>query len=149
MNCMNLNEFFETMINNALPSPEEYTPEEQLRIIATHILLACGMPAHLRGYRLVRSALVQTVQHPERAEAITKLLYPAVAKECAVSIIGVERAIRHAIEVVWKRGGYHALNTYFGCELWKDGVRPTNREFIATVADRLRLKIHTPSQFIR
>lgn len=142
MNTTQFNDFFESTVSNALQSPEEYTPTEQLQIIVTRIIQACGMPAHLRGYRFVRSAIVHTVQEPEMAEAITKLLYPAVAKDCGVSVIGVERAIRHAIEVVWNRGRYQVLNAYFDYPLWCAEIRPTNHEFIATIADRLRIKVH-------
>ncbi len=140
MNSISFNTFLKQTETITFPKPEDYTEEEKLQIAITELIQTCGMPANLRGYRFTRSALLLTVQNPELAESITKLLYPEIAKTCSAGIVGVERAIRHAIEVVWKRGGYHALNSYFGCSIWQEGKRPTNHEFIATVADQLRLK---------
>ena len=141
MNSISLNTLFDQMPMTSDHDLENYTEEEKLQIAVTILIQTCGMPANLRGYRFTRSALVLTVQNPELAESITKLLYPEIAKNYSVGIVGVERAIRHAIEVVWKRGGYNALNSYFGCSIWQEDKRPTNHEFIATIADQLRLKL--------
>jgi two-component system, response regulator, stage 0 sporulation protein A len=97
-----------------------------------------GMPAHIRGYHFVREAILMVIDQEGLLSAVTKELYPAVAAKCSSTPSRVERAIRHAIEVAWSRGNQEYLESMFGYTISKDRGKPTNSEFIAMVADRLR-----------
>ena len=106
----------------------------------TAILHEVGIPAHIKGYQYVREAIILTVQNIEYISAVTKVLYPAVAKRFQTTASRVERSIRHAIEIAWTRGNLEALQTYFGCTVNSAKGKPTNSEFIAMIADRIRLR---------
>lgn len=106
----------------------------------TEILHQIGVPAHIKGYQFLRDAILLTTAEPEYINAVTKRLYPEIAKENATTASRVERAIRHAIEVAWDRGDVDILNGYFGYTIHNLRGKPTNSEFIAMIADKLRLE---------
>ena len=113
--------------------------EHDLELTITEILHEIGVPAHIKGYHYLRESILLSVCQPEMINAITKLLYPTVAKKFATTSSRVERAIRHAIEVAWDRGDIDVLNSYFGYTIHNERGKPTNSEFIAMIADKLRL----------
>ena len=98
------------------------------------------MPAHIKGYQYLRTAILLTVNDSDIINSVTKILYPSVAKQYQTTTSRVERAIRHAIEVAWDRGDVDTLNSYFGYTIQNNRGKPTNSEFIAMIADNLRLK---------
>ncbi len=106
----------------------------------SEILHQIGVPAHIKGYQFLRDAILLTTGDPEYINAVTKRLYPAIARENATTPSRVERAIRHAIEVAWDRGDVEVLNSYFGYTIHNLRGKPTNSEFIAMIADRMRLE---------
>ncbi len=116
-------------------------PELEIEMRVTNIIHQIGVPAHIKGYQYLREAIIMTIHDMEAINAITKILYPSVAKKFKTTPSRVERAIRHAIEVAWDRGDVEVLQEYFGFTI--SGVRgkPTNSEFISMVADRLRLEL--------
>jgi two-component system response regulator (stage 0 sporulation protein A) len=107
----------------------------------TKIIHDLGVPAHIKGYQYMREAIIMAVEDMEVINSITKLLYPSVAKAFSTTSSRVERAIRHAIEVAWDRGDVEMLNSIFGYTVHNNKGKPTNSEFIAMIADKLRLKI--------
>ena len=106
----------------------------------TKIIHQIGVPAHIKGYQYLRTAILLTIEDNEIINSVTKILYPSVAKKYATTTSRVERAIRHAIEVAWDRGDIDTLNSYFGYTIQNDRGKPTNSEFIAMIADNMRLK---------
>jgi two-component system response regulator (stage 0 sporulation protein A) len=106
----------------------------------TKIIHQIGVPAHIKGYQYLRSAILMTIEDNDIINSVTKVLYPSVAKMYATTTSRVERAIRHAIEVAWDRGDIDTLNSYFGYTIQNNRGKPTNSEFIAMIADNLRLK---------
>lgn len=106
----------------------------------TSIIHRIGVPAHIKGYQYLRTAIMMTVEDTELINSVTKVLYPSVAKKYQTTSSRVERAIRHAIEVAWDRGDLDILNAYFGYTIQNERGKPTNSEFIAMIADNLRLK---------
>ena len=106
----------------------------------TEVVHELGIPAHIKGYKYVRFALVEAVERPEILDAITKELYPTVAKEFRTTSSRVERAIRHAIEVAWDRGDLEVLQGYFGNTVDRFKGKPTNSEFLALISERLRME---------
>ena len=104
------------------------------------LFLTIGIPAHIKGYQYVREAIMITVEDMDVINSVTKVLYPAVAKMYATTASRVERAIRHAIEVAWDRGDLEVLDSFFGYTVQNSRGKPTNSEFIAMIADNLRLK---------
>ncbi len=106
----------------------------------TEILHQIGVPAHIKGYQFLRDAILMSVEDPELINAVTKRLYPDIAKANGTTASRVERAIRHAIEVAWDRGDVDTLNSYFGYTIHNLRGKPTNSEFIAMIADRMRLE---------
>ena len=116
-----------------------------MEVKVTEILHEIGVPAHIKGYHYLRDSIIMSVEHPEMINAVTKQLYPAVAKKYETTSSRVERAIRHAIEVAWDRGDIDVLNSYFGYTIHNDRGKPTNSEFIAMISDRLRLQIKNAS----
>ncbi len=107
----------------------------------TRIIHQVGIPAHIKGYRYLRSAIMMAVEDTHVINEVTKKLYPTVAKEYDTTSSRVERAIRHAIEVAWDRGDVDVLNSFFGYTVQNNKGKPTNSEFIAMIADHLRLKL--------
>lgn len=116
-----------------------------IEIKVTQILHEIGVPAHIKGYHYLRDSIIMSVEKPEIINAVTKQLYPSVAKKYETTSSRVERAIRHAIEVAWDRGDIDVLNSYFGYTIHNDRGKPTNSEFIAMISDRLRLQIKNAS----
>ena len=106
----------------------------------TKIIHQIGVPAHIKGYQYLRTAIILTVNDSDIINSVTKILYPTVAKKYQTTTSRVERAIRHAIEVAWDRGDVDVLNSYFGYTIQNNRGKPTNSEFIAMIADNLRLK---------
>ncbi len=106
----------------------------------TNILHEIGVPAHIRGYHYMREAIIMSVNDMDVLNYITKELYPSIAKKCNTTPSRVERAIRHAIEVAWNRGKIDAIDEIFGYTINNHKGKPTNSEFIALIADRLRLE---------
>lgn len=107
----------------------------------TAILHEIGVPAHIRGYNYMREAIIMDINDIDVLNYITKELYPAIAKKCDTTPSRVERAIRHAIEVAWSRGRVDAIDNIFGYTVSGHKGKPTNSEFIALIADRLRLEL--------
>lgn len=116
-----------------------------IEVKVTQILHEIGVPAHIKGYHYLRDSIMMSVENPEIINAVTKQLYPAVAKKYDTTSSRVERAIRHAIEVAWDRGNVDVLNSYFGYTIHNDRGKPTNSEFIAMISDRLRLQLKNAS----
>ena len=105
----------------------------------TKVIHQIGVPAHIKGYQYLRCAIIMTVNDNDIINSVTKILYPTVAKQFGTTSSRVERAIRHAIEVAWDRGDVDTLNSYFGYTIQQGRGKPTNSEFIAMIADNLRL----------
>lgn len=114
--------------------------EADMETQVTKIIHQIGVPAHIKGYQYLRTAILMTIADNEIINSVTKILYPAVAKRYATTTSRVERAIRHAIEVAWDRGDVDVLNSYFGYTIQNNRGKPTNSEFIAMIADSMRLK---------
>ena len=110
-----------------------------LEVVITDIIHQIGVPAHIKGYHYLREAIMMAVNDPDIINSVTKQLYPAVAKHFSTTSSRVERAIRHAIEVAWDRGDVDTLNSYFGYTIHNLRGKPTNSEFIAMIADKMRL----------
>ncbi len=113
---------------------------EDMESHVTKIIHQIGVPAHIKGYQYLRTAILMTISDSEIINSVTKILYPSVAKKYSTTTSRVERAIRHAIEVAWDRGDIDVLNSYFGYTIHNSRGKPTNSEFIAMIADSLRLK---------
>lgn len=116
-----------------------------LRIQVTEILHQIGVPAHIKGYHYLRDSIIMAIEKPEIINAVTKQLYPNVAKQYETTSSRVERAIRHAIEVAWDRGDVDVLNSYFGYTIHNTRGKPTNSEFIAMISDKLCLQMDNVS----
>ena len=116
-------------------------PEEQsLETRVTDMIHEIGIPAHIKGYHYLRDAIMMAVEDMDVLNAVTKVLYPTVAKRHQTTASRVERAIRHAIEVAWSRGKLDTLDELFGYTVSNGKGKPTNSEFIALIADTLRLE---------
>ena len=111
-----------------------------LEISVTKILHELGMPSHIKGYQYLREAIMMSVEDVEMLNSITKILYPSIAKKYQTTPSRVERAIRHAIEVAWSRGKMETLDALFGYTINIGKGKPTNSEFIALIADTIRLE---------
>ncbi len=105
----------------------------------TRLIHKVGIPAHIKGYQYLRTAIIMTFENQELINMVTKELYPSIAKKYNTTSSRVERAIRHAIEVAWDRGDYDVLSEMFGYTVQKSKGKPTNSEFIALISDNLRL----------
>lgn len=112
-----------------------------LEVEVTNIMHEIGVPAHIKGYQYLRDAIMMVVKDLDVINSITKLLYPSIAKEYNTTPSRVERAIRHAIEVAWSRGQVEAIDALFGYTVNIGKGKPTNSEFIAMIADKLRLEM--------
>ena len=124
--------------NTPISPVAEATPDIETQV--TKIIHQIGVPAHIKGYQYLRTAILMTIQDSDIINSVTKVLYPSVAKKYQTTTSRVERAIRHAIEVAWDRGDVDTLNSYFGYTIQNNRGKPTNSEFIAMIADNLRLK---------
>ena len=121
------------------PMMTETPPDLEAQV--TQIIHQIGVPAHIKSYQYLRTAILMTISDSEIINSVTKILYPSVAKKYSTTTSRVERAIRHAIEVAWDRGDVDTLNSYFGYTIQNNRGKPTNSEFIAMIADNLRLKL--------
>ena len=121
-------------------SPVAPANNEHLETLVTSVIHEIGVPAHIKGYQYLREAIIIAVEDMEVINAVTKVLYPEVARRFDTTASRVERAIRHAIEVAWDRGDIETLQKYFGYTVSNAKGKPTNSEFIAMIADRLQLQ---------
>ena len=148
INQSNLIEYVDSMLKNRTRKPAEPQAEKNeltdnipdIEAQVTRIIHQIGVPAHIKGYQYLRTAILLTVKDSDIINSVTKVLYPSVAKKYQTTTSRVERAIRHAIEVAWDRGDVDTLNSYFGYTIQNNRGKPTNSEFIAMIADNLRLK---------
>lgn len=124
--------------SQSVPVP---TGRQTLEANITSIIHEIGVPAHIKGYQYLREAITMTVDDMDVINAVTKVLYPEVARKFNTTASRVERAIRHAIEVAWDRGDLDTLQKYFGFTVSNAKGKPTNSEFIAMIADRLQLQL--------
>ena len=126
--------------------PKGVPANENLELIVTEIIHQIGIPAHIKGYHYLRTAILLSVDNKEMLECVTKLLYPTVAKQYETTASRVERAIRHAIETAWDRGDIDTINSLFGYTVSVGKGKPTNSEFIALITDKLRLEYRSRHQ---
>ena len=122
-------------------SPAARSRERNVEAMVTSMIHEIGVPAHIKGYQYLREAIMIAVNDMDVINAITKVLYPQVAKTFATTPSRVERAIRHAIEVAWDRGDLETLQRFFGYTVSNTKGKPTNSEFIALIADKLQLQL--------
>lgn len=122
-------------------SPENKKNEENLEALVTNVIHEVGVPAHIKGYQYLREAIIMVVNNIEVINQITKQLYPDIAQKYSTTPSRVERAIRHAIEVAWGRGQTETVESIFGYTVSAAKGKPTNSEFIAMIADKLRLEL--------
>jgi two-component system response regulator (stage 0 sporulation protein A) len=125
------------------PTAVSSAPSEKpldLNASITSIIHEIGVPAHIKGYMYLREAISMVYNDIELLGSITKVLYPDIAKKYKTTSSRVERAIRHAIEVAWSRGNYDSISSLFGYTVSMSKAKPTNSEFIAMVADKLRIE---------
>ncbi|MGM8213362.1 sporulation transcription factor Spo0A [Virgibacillus sp. W0430] len=125
---------------NSLKTPKKLKSKKDLEANITSIIHEIGVPAHIKGYMYLREAITMVYNDIELLGSITKILYPEIAKKFNTTASRVERAIRHAIEVAWSRGNIDSISDLFGYTVSISKAKPTNSEFIAMVADRLRLE---------
>lgn len=130
----------ETPVPSLRPAPLTIRSEPSIEAVVTDIIHEIGVPAHIKGYQYLREAIILTINDMDIINAVTKALYPAVAKKFNTTSSRVERAIRHAIEVAWDRGDIETLQKYFGYTVSNIKGKPTNSEFIAMIADCLSLR---------
>ena len=124
-------------------SPEKKKDEENLEALVTNVIHEVGVPAHIKGYQYLREAIMMVVNNIDIINQITKQLYPDIANKYETTPSRVERAIRHAIEVAWTRGQAETVENIFGYTISAAKGKPTNSEFIAMIADKLRLELKT------
>ncbi len=150
---MNANKEFQIMITvpstkNAKDSTVKATEKKEqtqevihdLEKDVTDMIHEIGVPAHIKGYQYLREAIMMSVEDPAMISSITKILYPTVAKKNQTTSSRVERALRHAIEVAWRRGSMDVLEDIFGNTVCAGKGKPTNSEFLALLTDRFRLE---------
>ena len=128
--------------SNSAASKSVDVYHNNLQISITNILHELGVPSHIKGYQYIREGISIIYDRPEVIGGITKELYPDIARTFSTTVSRVERAIRHAIEVSWNRGNWDLMEEIFGHSVDIDKAKPTNSEFIVTVADKLRLEHH-------
>ena len=126
---------------NTLQSEQDKSGEQDLETIVTEYMRELGIPAHIQGYQYIRTAIMTVVEDRSILNFITKRLYPKIAEQYSTTANRAERAIRHAIEVAWNRGNIEAINKVFGYSIQSGKVKPTNSEFIATIVDRIRVRM--------
>lgn len=116
-----------------------------MELVVTEVLHEIGVPAHIKGYQYLRSAILTCISDSSMLSGVTKVLYPTIAKKFETTSSRVERAIRHAIEVAWDRGDVDVLSSYFGYTIQSQRGKPTNSEFIAMITDKLKLSLKNAS----
>lgn len=117
--------------------------EQDMDVIISDIMRQIGVPAHIKGYHYLRTAIHLCIDDREMLSSVTKILYPTVAKMYKTTSSRVERAIRHAIEVAWDRGDVDVLSSYFGYTIQSERGKPTNSEFIAMITDKINLSMRS------
>ena len=149
-NLMNGDKEFQIMIT--VPSSKNEIETDEIRAASkvdtahdlerdvTNMIHEIGVPAHIKGYQYLREAIMMSVEDVEMLGSITKILYPTIASKYQTTPSRVERAIRHAIEVAWSRGKMETLDALFGYTINTGKGKPTNSEFIALIADKIRLQ---------
>lgn len=148
-NLISTNKEFQIMIT--VPSGSKERDMQEVEVIqvpvshdlekdVTDMIHEIGVPAHIKGYQYLREAIMMSVEDVEMLGSITKVLYPTIAKKYQTTPSRVERAIRHAIEVAWSRGRMETLDALFGYTINTGKGKPTNSEFIALIADKIRLQ---------
>ena len=135
-----MNELLGQMRHVAQRAEAEDARNAALERLVTPVIHEVGMPAHIKGYQYVREAIILTIKDATMINAVTKVLYPTVARRYNTTPSCVERAIRHAIEVAWNRGDLEVLQRFFGYTISNAKGKPTNSEFIAMIADYLSLQ---------
>ena len=138
--CNHIRDVLRNRLRAQSPVFTEGAGEPDIETQVTKIIHQIGVPAHIKGYQYLRTAILMTIKDGDAINSVTKVLYPSVAKKYQTTTSRVERAIRHAIEVAWDRGDVDTLNSYFGYTIQNNRGKPTNSEFIAMIADNLRLK---------
>ncbi len=138
--CASLAEHIESLSGGQVSDKNAQKAPPNMEAQVTKIIHQIGVPAHIKGYQYLRTAILMTIEDNDIINSVTKVLYPSVAKKYATTTSRVERAIRHAIEVAWDRGDIDTLNSFFGYTIQNNRGKPTNSEFIAMIADNLRLK---------
>ena len=140
-----LEEKINSLTNNQVNACESIDLfHNNLQISITKTLHELGVPSHIKGYQYIREGITLVYKRPEIVGGITKELYPEIAKKFDSTVSRVERAIRHAIEVSWNRGNWDLMEDIFGHSVDIDKAKPTNSEFIVTIADKLRLEFTKP-----
>ena len=129
-----------TLPGYELNASRQSRSDANLETVVTDIIHEIGVPAHIKGYQYLREAIILTIRDMDMINAVTKVLYPEVARKFSTTPSRVERAIRHAIEVAWDRGDIEVLQKFFGYTVSNIKGKPTNSEFIAMIADHLSLK---------
>ena len=127
------------LASNGIPD-KEASAHRTLEMVVTEMIHQLGVPAHIKGYQYLRDAIILSVNDMEMLNSITKVLYPTIAKRHQTTPSRVERAIRHAIEVAWSRGKMDTIDELFGYTVSTGKGKPTNSEFIALIADKIRLE---------
>lgn len=128
---------------NALSFGEGYRFSGDLEMDVTNILLEIGIPAHIKGYQYIREGIIMSFYDRNMLHYITKFLYPSIAQKYKTTSSSVERTIRHAIEIAWRRGSLETLEELFGNTVCAGKGKPTNSEFMALLTDKLRLEYRT------
>ena len=128
-------------ISGCMEGADNGTRQENLETRVTNMIHEIGIPAHIKGYHYLRDSIMMAIEDMDVLNAITKVLYPTVAKKHQTTSSRVERAIRHAIEVAWGRGQADTVENIFGYTVSANRGKPTNSEFIAMIADKLRLEL--------
>jgi two-component system response regulator (stage 0 sporulation protein A) len=123
------------------PANTQSIKARPLDVEVTNIIREIGIPAHIKGYQYLRDAIMMIINEIELLGAVTKVLYPMIAEKYSTTPSRVERAIRHAIEVAWNRGNMDMINRLFGYTVKLEKGKPTNSEFMAMIADKLRMEI--------
>jgi len=128
--------------NSAKSTAQQAMMPEEMDVVISDIMRQIGVPAHIKGYQYLRTSIRLCIEDGEMLGSVTKILYPTVAKTYGTTASRVERAIRHAIEVAWDRGDVDVLSSFFGYTIQAERGKPTNSEFIAMIADKLKLMYH-------
>lgn len=128
-------------ITTQRPAATQSIKARPLDVEVTNIIREIGIPAHIKGYQYLRDAIMMIINEIELLGAVTKVLYPMIAEKYSTTPSRVERAIRHAIEVAWSRGNMDMINRLFGYTVKLEKGKPTNSEFMAMIADKLRMEM--------